>query len=235
MKNKRILLFSISLLLSYLLGAQTEPAKVVEGDSIDYTEPYGIRVGIDISKLARTALEDGFTGVEIQGDFRVTKRFYAALELGTEEREWDEVNLNSVATGSYFKIGADVNAYENWVGMNNMIFFGLRYGFATFKQELKGYRIYTTNPTFPSELQTVDLEYTGLTASWVELIFGVKTEVIRNLYLGINVQLKRLIAEDRPDNFDNLIIPGYNRTYDFSEFGAGYGFTVSYLVPIFRK
>ena len=48
-------------------------------------------------------------------------------------------------------------------------------------------------------------------------------------------QLKRKISEDKPDNFGNLYIPGFNRTYDYSEFGVGYGYTISYLIPIFKK
>ena len=234
MKTRLILLYFISMLaLVGRVHAQQETA--VSTDSLTKTNIYGLRLGVDLAKLARTAFEDGFSGFEIQADFRFSKRFWAALEFGNEERDWDEVNLKSRASGSFAKIGADFNAYDNWAGMNNMIYFGLRYGFSSFEQELLAYSIYTTNPTFPSELKTDPITYEGLTASWLELVFGVKTEVWNNLFLGVNLQLKRLLSEDRPDNFDNLIIPGYNRTYDFSEFSAGYGLTVSYLIPIFRK
>ncbi|PQB04271.1 DUF6048 family protein [Aureitalea marina] len=233
MRMKLILPFFISALI--LAGHAKAQQQEVLPDSLSKTNIYGLRLGLDLSKLARTAFEDGYTGFEIQGDFRFSERFWAALELGTEEREWDEVNLQSRATGSYAKLGVDFNAYQNWIGMNNMIYFGLRYGFATFEQELLAYSIYTTDPTFPAELKTDPITYDGLSASWLELVFGVKTEVWNNIFLGVNLQLKRLLSEDRPENFDNLIIPGYNRTYDFSEFGAGYGFTVSYLIPIFRK
>lgn len=233
MKTRLILLFSISMLALVSQGVAQQQEGVA--DSLTKSNIYGLRIGVDLAKLARTAFEDGFNGFEIQSDFRFSKRFWAALEFGHEEREWDEVNLKSRASGSFAKIGVDVNAYENWAGMNNMIYFGLRYGFSSFEQELLAYSIYSTDPTFPSELKTDPIAYNGLSASWLELIFGVKAEVLKNFFLGVNLQLKRLLSEDRPDNFDNLIIPGYNRTYDFSEFGAGYGFSVSYLIPIFRK
>ena len=119
--------------------------------------------------------------------------------------------------------------------MNNAIFAGLRYGFSTFRQELVSYEVFITDQTIPAEIRTEPQEFTGLTASWAELIVGVKTEVFNNLYLSLNVQLKRKISETKPDNFDNLIIPGFNRTYDESEFGVGYGYTISYLIPIFKK
>ena len=88
---------------------------------------------------------------------------------------------------------------------------------------------------FPGNFIDDPQEFSGLTAHWAELIIAVKTELINNLYLSINLQLKSLISEDRPENFDNLYIPGFNRTYDFSEFGVGYGYTISYLIPIFKK
>ena len=119
--------------------------------------------------------------------------------------------------------------------MNNAIFGGLRYGFSTFKQELNSYSVYTTNSAFPVDIREVNIEASGLTASWAELIVGLKTEVLNNLYLSINLQLKRKISEDKPDGFDNLIIPGFNRTYDSSEFGVGYGYTISYLIPLYKK
>ena len=44
-----------------------------------------------------------------------------------------------------------------------------------------------------------------------------------------------MVSEKAPDNFENLYIPGFNRTYDSGRFGTGYGFNLSYLVPIFKK
>jgi len=56
-----------------------------------------------------------------------------------------------------------------------------------------------------------------------------------NLFLGLNVQIKSLISEDEPDDFENLHIPGFNRTYDSGRFGIGFGYNLSYLIPIIKK
>src|SRR5690606_12092685 len=146
-----------------------------------------------------------------------------------------EPYIASKTSGSYAKLGFDFNAYENWLGMENAITLGLRYGFSTFNQELLSYRIYTDNPAFPTQTIYDPQEYSGLNAHWAEFILGIKTEILNNLYLSLNVQLKRKFAETEPDNFANLYIPGFNRTYDYGEFGVGYGYSVSYLIPIFKK
>ena len=234
MKLKHILLFCISLLfVSTSLLAQEEKNSVT--DTISIPTKYGLRVGADLAKPLRSLLEDGYTGFEVMGDFRISKKIYIAAEIGNEKKDRLESNLSSTASGSYIKIGTDINAYNNWFGLNNAIYFGLRYGLSTFKQELLSYQIYDTNQTFPPTTVTEPVDFSGLTAHWAELIFGVKTEVLPNLFLSINLQLKRKLAEDTPDNFNNLYVPGFNRTYDFSEFGAGYGYTISYLIPIFKK
>ncbi|WP_372920085.1 DUF6048 family protein, partial [Salegentibacter sp.] len=59
--------------------------------------------------------------------------------------------------------------------------------------------------------------------------------ILNNLYLTANVQLKRRLFQKTPNNFDNLTIPGFNRTYDDSNFGVGYGYGISYLIPIYKK
>lgn len=231
---KHILLFFISICCSFLTVSQE--ATEAPADSIPAAiEKYGLRLGGDLSKLARTAFEEGYTGFELNADLRFSKRFFAAAEIGVEDRTWDEENLNADFSGSYIKIGADFNAYRNWLGMQNAIFIGLRYGFATFSADLNEYAVNTIDPTFPTTLRTDPIEFSGLNASWAELIFGVKTELINNLYLSINLQLKRMINEKTPEGFDNLIVPGFNRTYDFSEFGVGYGYTISYLIPILKR
>jgi hypothetical protein len=221
-----------------LLGAGSVSAQnstELVTDTLPKVTKYGLRLGADLAKPLRTLLEDGYSGFEVMGDFRVTKKFYAAAEIGNEKKDRTEPNLSSRSSGSYIKIGPDYNTYTNWFGLNNAIYFGLRYGFSTFKQELLAYQVYSTNQTFPPATVSVPVEYTGLTAHWAEFIFGIKTEVLTNLYLSVNLQLKRKITDVKPENFDNLYIPGYNRTYDFSKFGAGYGYSISYLIPIFKK
>lgn len=234
MKIALTLLCSISI----FCGTQTMVAQKeskIANDTVPKIEKYGIRVGVDLAKPLRTLIENGYSGFEILGDFRVTKKFYAAVELGNEKKDWNEPYVSAKTSGSYAKIGFDYNAYENWLGMENAITLGLRYGFSTFKQELLSYRIYTDNPAFPNETITDPQEFTGLTAHWAELVVGIKTEIVNNLYLSLNVQLKRKITEDQPEGFGNLYIPGFNRTYDYSEFGVGYGYSISYLIPIYKK
>ncbi|MET0946030.1 MAG: DUF6048 family protein [Flavobacterium sp.] len=199
------------------------------------TERYGVRVGIDLSKIARSVYEKDYKGLEFVGDYRLTKNYYLAAELGNENKTTDDDRLNFTTNGSYFKAGFDYNGYENWLDMENMIYVGLRYGVSTFSQTLNSYQVYNTNHYF-GETSTVPSgqKYDGLSAQWVEVVAGVKAEVFNNVYVGFSLRLNRLVSNKKPDNFDNLYIPGFNRTYN-GDFGVGLNYTVSYFLPIYKK
>ncbi|MFN4763387.1 DUF6048 family protein [Gillisia sp. Q332] len=231
MKPIRIFLFTISLLFFFSTALHAQTAT----DSIQFEEKFGIRVGIDLSKPLRTLLDEDYSGFEILGDYRVYKDYYLAAEIGNEKMDYSEDNLSVTSNGSYIKLGVDYNAYENWAGMENLIFVGLRYGFATFSQTLNEYAIYTDTQFFPPNIVQGPFETSGLTASWVELMVGMKVELFNNIFLGANLQLKRRVTQSTPSNFDNLTIPGFNRSYDDSSFGVGYGYTISYLIPLYKK
>lgn len=204
-------------------------------DSVDVREKYGLRLGIDLVKPVRTLIEEDYQGFEIKGDYRLYENIYLAGELGYDKNTLMETNVTANAKGSYIKLGANYNFYENWAGMQNLIYFGVRYGFANFSTELEEYTIYTGNPYFEPDIRTEPREFSNLTASWAELQLGLKVEVLNNVYLGAHLQLKKRITQTQPTNFDNLYIPGFNRTYDDGSIGVGYGYSISYLIPLFKK
>ena len=233
MKPKRIflLLISLCLFLPAVVSAQEEQPV----DSLKNREKYGIRLGFDLSKPVRSLIEEEYQGLEITGDYRIYKNYYLAGEIGNEQNVISEANVTSSAKGSYIKLGANYNTYNNWTGMQNMIYVGVRYAFATFSTELQEYSIYTTDTYFEPDIRLEQQEFNNLTASWAELQLGIKVEVLNNLFLGTHVELKRIVTQTRPTNFDNLYIPGFNRTFDGSYYGVGYGYSISYLIPFYKK
>jgi hypothetical protein len=239
MKQRHILTFFISssfFLFSCFLNAQETIDGETETDTLIYKQKYGLRLGTDLSKLAKTFIDDDYTGFEINGDYRLTKNVYIAGELGNEERTITTDFLDATTSGSYFKAGIDYNSYLNWLDMQNMIYFGFRAGASSFSQSLNSYTIYNTNqywsPQFSSEEAT---KIEGLTTVWAEIIIGIKAELFSNLFLGLNLQIKSILTEDEPKGFENLYIPGFNRTYDSGRFGIVIGYNISYLIPIIKK
>lgn len=241
MKQKHILTYITSSLAFVLLfcasvNAQNDSiTNTITNDSI-VKEKYGLRIGGDIGKLTRSFLDDDYTGFEILADFRLKKRLYIAGEIGFEEKNSINDYLDVNTTGSYLKAGIDYNLYQNWLDMDNMIYAGFRVGASTFSHTLNEYTIYSTDQYWEPQLTSDESQdFDGLTAFWAEIILGMKVELFNNLYLGLNVQLKVNASETEPDNFQNLYIPGFGKTYDSSGIGTAYSYFLSYRIPLYKK
>lgn len=239
---QHISIFIINLMLLMMLPLTSLAQENLEiqennpNDTIVVKQKYGLRLGGDIGKLVRSFVEDDYKGFEISGDYRLTQKLYLAGELGIEERTTKNDYLDVTADGSYFKAGIDYNLYRNWLDMENLIYTGFRVGFSTFSQNLNSFTVYTTDQYYDTPFTSTEAQqFNGLSAVWAEMVIGIKAEVLTNLFIGINTQLKIIITEDQPANFENLYIPGFNRTFDSGRFGFGFGYNISYLIPIFKK
>ena len=239
MKSTLKYTFSLYLMLcSFLVTAQettnVKDSTAIKKDSIKpKTERYGLRLGVDLFKLTRSFYDKNYKGLELVGDFKFTRKHYLAAEIGNENKTVADDQLDFTTKGTYLKVGFDYNSYENWLGMNNMIYVGMRYGVSSFSQTLNSYSIYYANNYFPKPTVEAGTKYDGLSAQWIEVVAGVKAEMFPNFYVGFSFRMHNLITNKVPDNFDNLYIPGFNRTYG-GNFGAGFNYTISYFVPLYK-
>lgn len=237
--------FSIFLMLLPFLGSAQEKPQITRIDTIKTKakkdsipvkkERYGLRVGVDLFKLTRSFYETDYRGLELVGDYRLTRRHFLAAEVGNEDKTVDDDQVNFTTKGTYLKVGFDYNTYQNWLDMENVISVGLRYGVSSFSQTLNHYSVYNPNPYFgEAPIVISGEEFNGLSASWIEVVAGMKAEVFHNIFVGFSVRLNRLVTQKRPENFDNLYIPGFNRTYN-GDFGVGFNYTVSYFIPLYKS
>ncbi len=231
---------SIFFLLGCIVGySQSKSIDLQPKDTIVKKESYGLRVGADLSKLALSFFNDDYTGLELVGDYRLTQKLFLAAELGNEDRTKQEDLYNFTSSGSYIKAGVDYNTYQNWYGMDNTIFLGGRYAVSTFSQTLNDYSVFDSNRYWNADGfadgQSPGREFSGLNASWLELVFGTKVELFANIYLGASVRLGFLVTQKQSEEFPTLWIPGFNKVTDGSNFGASYNYSISYFIPLYKK
>lgn len=234
---------SIILLLVVLNSYSQEQKKdslVTATDSIVYKSPYGIRIGIDISKPILKLTNNDYTGFEIVGDYRIKKNLYIAAEIGFEEQTSQEDFTNSTSKGSYIRLGVNANVYKNWLDMNNEVFVGYRYGFSLFDQTLNSYtpNVVTGEvneaPYFPADIITTPIIASGLNAHWSEFVLGFKAETFKNFFVSASFSYKIMMSVKEPENFKTLYAPGFNRIFETST-GFGFNYTISYLIPFSKK
>lgn len=228
MKIQHILTFYISLFCTLAVFSQQKV------DTVKTKQIYGIRVGVDISKPIISFVDDDKKGLELTGDIRFLPNYYAAVELGYEDVIGTEDYLNYTSKGTYIKLGVNYNAYQNWKGMRNEIYLGTRYAFGLHTQTLNNYSVNVNGTYFEPEIKDINKEYPDLTAHWLEFIIGMRVETFNNLFLGAQLNVKKMITTKDPDNFKSLYIPGFNRVFE-NNMGIGFNYTLSYLIPIIKK
>ena len=228
-------LYSFLFLIVSIVSQSQEKKAVDTIQTQKYPQRYGIRIGADLYKLSRNFYDKDYKGLELVGDFRFSKVYYIAAELGNENITVQEDNLSFTTKGTYIKAGFDYNLHQNWLNQENMIYVGMRYGIAAMSQTRNNYRIYNSSPYFgQSQLITDGEKFDGLSAQWVEVLAGIKTRIFNNVFIGFSLRGNILVSNVKPEGFDNLYIPGFNRTYNGS-FGVGFNYTVSYLIPVYKK
>ena len=238
MKKKQIYLFIISICLSTnMLIGQTESYSndtLIKKDKLLNINK--IRLGIDLLKPILSSEGDNLN-YEIVGDLQLTENIYLAGEYGLVDKVIEDENINFNSTGSFLRIGFDYNMFENWIGMDNSIYVGLRYGTSSFSSKILDYNVRNKDSYFSNlvtnEFQTI--EYSNLSGNWIELLLGIKVETFKNVYLGLSLRLNKLLSDKKPDNFGNLFIPGFNKVTDDNTFGSGFNYTLTYSIPLRKK
>lgn len=221
------------------VGAQKKQIDLNEKDTITHMEPYGLRIGIDLSKKILQQFNPDFEGIEFVGDFRLSQTLYAAVEVGQEKKTVFEDTYSYTPEGQYLKIGLDSNNYDNWYGMNNMIHLGGRLAYSQYSQTVDEFAVYDTNRYWNPEgfglSEQVLPTYEGLSALWLEVVFGAKVELFANIFLNATVRGGYLLSHDNSTNFPNNWVPGFNAVTEESKFGVSYNYNISYLIPLFQK
>ncbi|WP_282113267.1 DUF6048 family protein [Maribacter stanieri] len=227
------------LLCSCLALSQSKPIDLNPKDTVEYKQSYGLGLGIDLSRIITGALDDNYKGFEIVADYRLNQNLYLAAELGNEEKTRQEDLYNFTTSGNYLKLGVNKNTYANWYGEHNLIYMGGRIAFSTFENTLNNYQYFDTNrywnPDGFANGSDVPEKFSGLSATWIEAVFGTKIEVISNVYMGASIRLGLILSQKEDERFPNLYVPGFNKVTWDSNFGVGYNYSISYFLPLYKK
>lgn len=226
----RRFLFIISLFMALpMVHAQEQ-----EIDSLKTHRKIGLRLGFDLFQPIYSFFSDTNDGFEFVADARVYKDLYAALEVGFNNKTSSEDYFNFTTKGTYYKFGANYNLYDNWAGMTNEIYIGVRYALSYFDQTLNNFTPDVYGTYFNVDTIYPNTTYKDLDAQWTEFVIGIKAETLKNLYLGFSFSFKILISSKEPENFQNLYIPGFYNV-STNNMGFGFNYTISYLIPFSKN
>ncbi len=239
MRKRQIYIFIISLVLpSSMVLSQTE---TISNDSLIINNKIlkinKLRIGFDLFKPIKSSSDGDDLNYELVSDLQITENLYLAAEYGLIDRLIEDENINFNSNGSFLRFGFDYNMFKNWVGMDNSIYIGLRYASSNFSNKIESYNIRNSDSYFSNtvenDFETID--HSNLSGNWIEVVTGIKVEMFNNIYLGLSFRLNKLLSTKKPNNFDNLFIPGFNKVTDNNTWGSGFNYTLTYSIPLRKK
>ena len=217
--------YSFSLMLFLWAGmafSQTDTAK---------TRTVDARIGFDVSKFALFYLQPERKTFEGSLDMELFPCVYPTVELGVNTiRLHQDTLFNYYSTGSYGRIGVDYNLiFPKSATDKDMFMGGIRLGYALYSDHADSIRIragYWGNYYSSLPAKTMNAE-------WIELLAGLKTEVIKNFYLGCSLRWRILLAKTKEDMTDPYWIPGYGKGTVKTCFGFNY--SIYYAIPVYKR
>lgn len=200
--------------------------------------PSGLRVGMALNDLIRTATNAADTRYSFQGDLAFG-RFMLVGEYGVANTKQQDNPDRSAppytydSQGSFLRIGVDVNLLKDreandYDAAGSILLFGLRFGRAQINDQLSYELVDSLWGTTVLTQQNDEL-----VATWAEMTAGVKVEVFKNLFLGYNLRFKFAQGFSDEPLLLPYYIPGFGRSDRPERFGFDY--SIFYRIPLKRR
>jgi len=185
-----------------------------------------VRFGCDLSRFALPYIGDiGSHGLEFSVDGEVKYDWFPVIEFGKQWIKHNPDSLNYKMNGSYGRVGFDYNVLKYQHRLDrDMFFIGLRMAHSRFSHELPS----VVMNNYGEELRE-SIAKRNLSATWGEMTVGAKAEILNNLYLGITVRLKVMLAHTNYENVTPYIVPGFGK--GFYKINGGISYSIMYAIP----
>ena len=202
--------------------ATVEEVEMAEDSTFDW-RPQGLRLGVDVSRLLGQLVDPEGQYYELKADL-IVGRYLLSADWGTGRQYRYEEGLDYRVSGSYFRIGPDVNFVADNDDLN-ALFVGLRYGHSFYEERLvttyavPGWNAFEVSP----ERQT--------NARWFEGVAGIKARVWKGFFMGYTLRYKFGLNVEEQESFVSYEVPGFGKVGDGgTNFSFSYHF--SYLIPL---
>ncbi len=168
-----------------------------------------VRLGIDLSSIARQFIETEVRQYEISLDSEIWYNWFAILEGGLFDVKGGRTDFTYGQQGFFMRAGMDYNLLKrDYQKQNDRVLVGLRYAYSSMTHYADNF--YISNPYWGDYSGSID--ETGFQVHWLEFSGGIKTEILRNLYLGWNLKARVRLYETRDAEIRPYYFGGYGHS-----------------------
>ncbi|MEL7003173.1 MAG: DUF6048 family protein [Bacteroidota bacterium] len=217
---------SLIVLMTSALNAQQVTIST-DSAKIDF-RPTAVRIGTDVLSIVQNFTKDDFTEFNVSVDVDLYRYFFN-IEYGQLEQGFmsDRDNAMYTVDGSYWRFGPEINFLKK-DPEQNALFFGFRYAFSNFSDELD---FNIDNGFFGSADQR--LENDNLRASWFEMVSGLKVKIWKNIWFGYTARFKFGVTGFEENELIPHLIPGFGRAEETVAWDFNYW--IAYRIPIGKE
>ena len=142
-------------------------------------------------------------------------RYYLTAEFGTSSRSIGIPDGTYANSGSFFRIGADVNFLRKDPD-RNMFFLGARYARARYDEEIT----YLNRSDYGEQVKrSVNSD---LSSGWLELTTGLRVRIWKIFWMGYTARMKFAPSTREDAALATYEIPGYGLTFKKPWWGFSY-------------
>ena len=133
------------------------------------------------------------------------------------------------SNGTFLRVGIDYDILNvgKWQDNDN-IFLGLRYGYSW--QSHSSDKIVVVD-SYWGDLNT-SIGSTSVNSHWVETLFGLRSEMFPNFYMGWSVRARFLLTASHQGIMEPYYVAGYG-LFD-NKVNFGFTYTLEYQIPFKR-
>lgn len=205
----KIPLKSIYAFLFLLFLVINKPASAAEPDTLPFRPNF--TVGYDVSGQIMRLLYPDLSRHGLTLSYEWRPNWMATIETGTAHVEIREERHIYFSRGMFFKAGVNFNLLQNQpLIRGNQIFFLMRYGFGFLNHEAP---LVNIHDGYWGEAN-VSFEKSRVGSHWAEFGGGLRTRLTGNLFIGWDVRLRFLLAQNQEEELNPYYIPGFGRGSD---------------------
>ncbi|MCB2194245.1 MAG: hypothetical protein KQH79_00200 [Bacteroidetes bacterium] len=187
----------------------------------------GVKLGVNVGRFSDYLFKPERFSYEGSVDFNLSHKFFGVIEAGYSEIALEEENYNYNSEGYFYKVGMDYNMLKkhptDYLGM------GFRLGRADFSHSANNVLI--DDQHWNAETLTIDSK--SYNTYWLEVSFGIKGELLKNVYFGWSALVRISVAGRKDGQFQAIDIPGFGKGENNINLGANY--YIYYQIPFNRK
>ncbi|MGL4851512.1 MAG: DUF6048 family protein [Phocaeicola sp.] len=188
----------------------------------------GMNIGVDLLGLGSKLIGGDIFSAEVALEANLLNRYIPVIEVGYAQTETtnDDTNIYYKTAAPYFRVGANYNILFKKPYLPGYLFIGGRVGHTSFSYDVASPDL--NDPVWGGVTTPISYSDVKSSATWGEIVFGIKTEVFKNVCMGLSARWKFMFDLGTTPNSEPWYIPGFGKN-DSSAIGVTY--SISYNLP----